>query len=789
MGWDHPVGVQDFEPLRHVVWRSFDAFPNFTLSLFNVKSLKTSFKLMFGSSKNSILTSVFVMIFCGVSFAGNKNAPPFAPQKFEKIELRLDGVIDDDIWAQSTPITNWYRLKPDEGAAPSQKTIMRLAYDRDAVYLAAEVFENNADAVLTRSLERDSYSNDQDGVCILLDAYNDNRTAVGFIVTPAGVRTDVTVANDAEGGRGYDEEWDAFWDAAVAKNDDGWSAEIRIPFTSLRFVTRNNSVEMGLILWRYYARNSEYNVFPEIPNTWQASAFKPSQALDIRFEGVRSRNPIYLKPYTLGGINQINLPNLDTTAYSFNRDWKRDVGFDLKYNLTSNITLDITANTDFAQVEVDDQQINTTRFSLFFPEKRDFFQERANLFVFRFPGGPHRLFQSRRIGIVDGKQTPILGGVRLTGRAGKWEVGAIEMQTGETVIEGDKFASENFGVLRVRREAFESGSFIGGMATTRTDFDGNHNVALALDSDVRFVGSQYIRVLLAQTLQDSVDAGRSKYGAIVLQRRLRKGYSYGFSLSHFGPDFNPAVGFLPRRGINRIGMRNQYTWFPISQSKVHSHNITHRGSSVWGNDVSKNLETFDHSLMWSTTFKSGARAGGGVGYRYEYLAESFSFGEILIEQGDYNFVMGRASLDSPSGGALQYRVEASVGGYWSGKRYNFEASPSMTFSENISLGLEYEFNRIEVDDVKFQAHLTRARLISAFSKALSINAFVQLNSEDQALGANVRLRYNPREGNDFYLVYNSSFNLETDPLDPRHARLPTTQTRTFLLKYAYTFVR
>ncbi|MFQ5675949.1 MAG: DUF5916 domain-containing protein, partial [bacterium] len=439
----------------------------------------------------------------------------FSPPRVEKSEVKVDGNLNDLAWQEVEPITSWYRLTPDEGKNPSEKTTMWLTYDDEAIYLAARLEERDVSAAMTRSLERDSYSPEQDGICILLDAYNDNRSAYGFILTPAGVRTDIAVYNDGEGFfRPWNTDWNTFWDAEVQHDSHGWSAEMRIPFSSLRFEDDQGNVEMGLILWRYLARNSEYDVFPEIPNRWRFSAYKPSKSVKVKFRGIANRKPLYMKPYNLAGVNDQNLVRDDNSRYDLNRNLKYDVGLDAKYNLTSNLILDVTLNTDFAQVEVDNQRINTSRFSLFFPEKRDFFQEKADLFTFRFPGGPQRLFHSRKIGIADGQTVPILGGTRLTGRVAGWEIGLIEMQTDKASLEAndgpEKVASENFGVLRLRREVFDPGSYIGGMVTTRTDFNGQHNLALAADGDIRIFGPQYLSFQLVQTLENGGNASRSR---------------------------------------------------------------------------------------------------------------------------------------------------------------------------------------------------------------------------------------------------------------------------------------
>ncbi len=723
-----------------------------------------------------------------LAFSGE--TPSFTPLRISDLEIKIDGRLNEEVWQQATPINSWYRQTPDEGADPSQKTIMRLVYDDEYIYLSAQVYESNISKILARTLERDSYSPGQDAICILLDTYNDDRTAYGFIVTPAGVRTDVTVSNDGEGfGRGWNAEWDAFWDASVLIDENGWTAELRIPFSSLRFESKNETVEMGLILWRYIARNVEYNVYPAIPNKWQNSAVKPSQALDIKFDKISSQTPLYIKPYTIGGLNKSNTLREDESAYDLNKDWKKDIGLDVKYNITSNLILDLTVNTDFAQVEVDDQRINTTRFSLFFPEKRDFFQERADLFTFRFPGGRQRLFQSRRIGIVDGQQVPILGGVRLTGRIGGWEMGLIEMQADKAVVDNTDIHSENFGVFRLRREVFERGSFIGGLLTSRTGPDGNHNTAIGLDGDIRVIGPQYLKIHFSQSYENNVDLSETWYASVTMQRRIRRGFSFGTSASHYGSQFNPGLGFLTRNGVDRFGGRLQYTWFPGTKNKLQNHSITNRTSFIWDATSTRKLETFDSQFNWNGLFKSGATARATLRHRHELIREPFNIGDVEIMPDIYNFQLAEFSFGSPAGYDFRVNLRATAGEYFGGNQYRAVFSPSWTINEHLAFTFDYEYNRIEANQKLFNAHLTRMRIRTAINHALTINSFIQYNSDISELAMNVRLRYNPSEGSDLYLVYNENINTTLNPEDELLPRLPRSQNRAVLLKFSHTFVR
>lgn len=277
--------------------------------------------------------------------------------------------MEEKVWDSLPPIDNWYQLKPNEGESPSEKTEMRLFHDGNAIYIGANLHTKNISTIMTRRLERDSFTPDEDAVAVILDTLNDKRTGFGFIVTAAGVRTDIAIFEDAEMG------------------DNSWNKD------------------------------------------WNLSAYKPSQAQSIEIDGITETHPLYIRPYVLGGLEQENvLPPLQN-SYELDSRRESSLGLDLKYNLTSNHVIDATLNPDFAQVEADDKRINLTRFSLFFPEKRPFFQERADLFEIRIPVGGQKLFHSRTIGIREGRTVPIIGGIRLTGRSGKWHLGFLEMQT------------------------------------------------------------------------------------------------------------------------------------------------------------------------------------------------------------------------------------------------------------------------------------------------------------------------------------------------------------------------
>jgi len=407
--------------------------------------------------------------------------------------VQLDGLIDEPAWDAIEPLP-MVQMVPNFGEPPTEKTEILIGYDDNYLYMGCRLYDSHPELIQSTSKKRDFMGPNTDWIGFILDTFNDNENGVNFSTNPSGLRLDLTIFNDAQQtgdmimGEPINISWNTFWDVKTVQNDEGWFAEFRIPFSSLRFQEIDGKVVMGLIVWRWIPHKDEQTIFPAIPNDYgQWSAWKPSKAQEVVIQGIRSRKPFYVTPYFLGGYGLSNELNEAETAYERTEEPEFELGLDVKYGLTSNLTLDVTLNTDFAQVEADDEQVNLTRFSLFFPEKRLFFQERSSNFEFNI-GGPQQVFYSRRIGIHNGKPVRIWGGARIVGRVGPWDVGLLNMQTART----KEVVSENFGVLRIRRQVINPNTYVGGIATSRIGVDGQYNVTYGLVGIFRLYGDDYL---------------------------------------------------------------------------------------------------------------------------------------------------------------------------------------------------------------------------------------------------------------------------------------------------------
>ncbi len=700
--------------------------------------------------------------------------------------IEFDGKVDESFWEDIEPFPLTMST-PIQGGAPTERSDIRIAYDEDYVYLSGKLFDSEPSKIMANTKKRDALTAATQWFGFVLDTYNDNENGLAFFTNPNGVRWDLAVFSDVVSRNPVNIDWNAFWDVKVNRNDQGWEAELRVPFSTLAFED-NEEVTMGMTTWRYIARKNEQDIHPLIlPNYGDWSSFKPSLAYDITFKNIKSKKPFFITPYILGGRSMVNDLNEEETAYITDRNTITEAGLDIKYGLSKNWTLDLSVNTDFAQVEADDQQVNLTRFSLFFPEKRLFFQERAGIFDFGYGSGT-RLFYSRRIGLnEDNELTRIYGGARVVGRSGQWDIGAISMQTADQ----EDFQGENLSVLRVRRQVINSNSDAGFMLTNRTDLEGNYNTNYGLDAIVKWSKQDYVDIKWAGTLSNDFDNNklfsldRSKFWLAFYTRR-QKGFGYGTSFSRAGELFDPSMGFEARDNYTRFGNRVQYGWQPGEDSFIFQHGPIARGSAHWGNADGK-IQSLGWNIGYQLSSKKSWGIEAGIRPNIENLTEPFEIADgVEIPIGDYSFMNYSFEGNTSSVKAFQLGYEARVGNFYDGNIYSATLSPTFNVSSSLEISGVYQINRINFPtrDQSANIQLARINALIMFDTKLSIASLLQYNNQSKNFSGNIRLRYNPAEGNDLFIVYNGDVN--TDLL--REApTLPRTNVSSIQIKYSYTF--
>jgi len=706
--------------------------------------------------------------------------------------ITLDGLSQEDAWKNIKPLPV-VMFMPNFGNPPSEKTEILMGYDDEYLYVAGRLFDREPDKIQAPSKKRDYFESNTEWLGVLFDTFSDKENALGFFTTPSGLRWDGTVSNDAEqktiNDMPINPSWNTFWDVAVVSNDQGWFVEMRIPFSSLRFQDREGRVVMGLIAFRWIPRKAEAVTFPAVdPKLGTMAMWKPSQAAEIILEGVRSRRPLYITPYGLGGYGQSNDLNDEETAYVHTDKPTYEAGLDVKYGLTSNLTLDLTVNTDFAQVEADDYQVNLTRFSLFFPEKRLFFLERAGIFDFNF-GEYNQLFYSRRIGIAEEQSVRIYGGARLVGRLGPWDLGFLDMQTAP--LHEENLSSENFGVFRARRRVFNPYSYVGGMITTRLGTDGSYNTVYGLDGTVRFAGDDYLLLNWAQSFETgknndpaSLDPARFRVG---WERRTMKGLGFNLGFSYSGRDYDPGMGFEMREDFSRFGNRVLYGWLPGEKSFLTQHYLFTDGYIYFRNE-DHSLESAEVGPGWGFLTKNGWNGELALKIYRESVREEISFfDKVFVSLGDYSFYGLKGYVQTPFGKLISATMTIDAGSFYDGWRATVGIRPIWGISSDLTLSGYYEFNRVDFSKrhQALTAQIAQVRLLATLSTKVSASAFLQYDSAVDQVTANFRLRLNPREGNDFYLVFNEELNTNRARGYPLR---PYFSGRAIMIKYSYTFV-
>ncbi|MFN2566345.1 MAG: DUF5916 domain-containing protein [Gemmatimonadaceae bacterium] len=706
-------------------------------------------------------------------------APPLELSRLT-LPVNLDGVPDEPAWRQVPPLP-LTMYAPVFRGTPTQRTEIRVAYDDEFFYAAGWFYDTDRSGIRVNSLYRDRWNGD-DAFAIYIDAFNDNRTAKWFGTTPGGIRFETLISDD---GATQNASWDTFWTAKTTVTDSGWFAEVRIPFSSLGFhVDVDGKAVMGLTVTRLVSRIEERVTFPEIDPKFEFR--RPSVARDVVLRDVRTRRPLYVTPYVLMGTAR-NAVAPGTPDFYTDRDRSRALGLDVRYPLSGNLTVDLTANTDFAQVEADDQQVNLDRFPLFYPERRRFFQEGSGVFDFAM-GGNTRLFNSRRIGLTaEGTPLPVLGGARLVGRVGSWDVGFLEMQTEAQGI----YPTENFGVLRLRRPVLNQWSTAGLMATSYVG-GSRQNVALGADGTLRVRGDNYLTMKWAASVDDAepkgVDLGSRSIFDAKWERRTQRGLSYSFTSTHAGRDFRPELAFMQRRNFTTANFLANWYLF------TDKHPVFRRvypGALAFNTfrNVDRALESAQYAVwvQWDTK-------GGGGGWVepklfHENVARAFDIGgKVDILAGAYDFADLQVYLSMPAGRRLRTSLDARAGTYFDGARAQAILTPTWNVSPHLELGADYQVSllRFPERDQAIDIYVARLRVRAALDARASGNAFVQFNSTTGALDVNLRLRYAFAEGTDLWLVYNEGLDTDRPDAIVGVPRSPVSLSRALIVKYTHT---
>lgn len=686
--------------------------------------------------------------------------------------IEVDGTLDEPAWEGAEVISEFVQQRPRDGYPPTERTEVRLLYDDEHLYVGAELFDSDPSGIIIPTLQRDPNTRDGDAFGIVLDTFQDRSSAFAFFVNPGGAVRDGQVSDD---GRNTNFAWDGAFELETTVHDRGWTLEMAIPWSTLRFDPGRGNQDWGLNLMRRVRRKNEDSTWA--PMDRQRPLYTASRAGTlIGLEGIQPGRNLSLKPYMLTARpnGELVLPE--------SRGTELDAGLDLKYGLTPSLTLDLTYNTDFSQVEVDQQQVNLTRFSLFFPERRDFFLENQGIFSFGDQSSMGQrtgvsqqdftLFHSRRIGLTPtGDPLPILGGGRVSGTIGSTDIGLINMQTR---AEGD-FPSENFSVARLRFRPAQ-GLDVGGMAIQRRTRgeETRTNRSYGVDANLQVGNYLLFQSYFAATQGTGVDsdvAGRFSvryrdpfWEATALYRRI-------------GEDFQPGVGFVRRRGIHHrygtLGVTPRVSW-PMVQQLNPFMEVDHF------TDLEGELSTRVVTGGLEVDFLDGSDASILVRDQYERINAPFLLRGATIEPGEYS--SREVELEAGSSRARSVSVSAGLAGgeFYGGDRISLGGGIQWRPSHRFLLDLEADHNRVDLPGSEaFTADVYGARFRYFRSTRLLSSAFIQYNEVTDELISNLRFNWIHAPLSDLFLVLTERRAVESNQVMERVVSLKVTRLFSF----------
>ena len=694
-------------------------------------------------------------------------SPPIAVAVVSEGAPLLDGVVlEDPAWALAPAATGFRQTQPDEGQPASERTEVRVIFTESTLYVGVVCYDSDARSVIVSDSRRDSSLDDGDSIQIILDTFQDEQSGFVFGTSPAGQEYDGQVADAGEGrvgrstttssgsGAGFNRNWDGVWEVRTTVSDIGWSAEFAIPFRTLSCPAREVQT-WGMNVQRNIRRRNEITYWAPLPRQYNILRLSLAGELSgIRVPAEASRS-LKLLPYVIGEL-----------AHSDERETTTplgDAGIDLKYALTPALTLDLTYNTDFAQVEVDRQQINLDRFSLFFPEKRPFFLENAGIFSVSYVrqvagGNPAQteLFFSRRIGIgPDGQVIPSLAGARMSGKVSdSVSVGLLNMQT--EAAPGVAPAN-NFTVARVFRD-LPNNSKIGALFVNRVGTGeqagaGDHNQTYAVDGRWGIGQNGQIAGFAARTETPGLEGRDHAYNAAWDYNSERWRFTLGYV--EVGDHFNPEVGFLRRKGFRNVDSGFSYIYRPESFLKLQQIRPHATYNAFWNFDglqessflhLDNDLEFNDSSLVktaWNVT-------GEGVTTPFEIAPG------VTVPVGTYDHNEAQLSYDSNGGAPISVGMRLTAGGFFGGHRASWGPSLNMRSGDTFNASLQWSRNDVDLPGGSFVTNLTSVQVAVNFSPRQFFQALIQYNHSADLWSANLRLGLLGQANTGLFIVYNDT---------------------------------
>lgn len=678
-----------------------------------------------------------------------QDALPVAQAYPLSVAPTVDGqVLGDPAWQLARSTSGFWQVRPGEGDPASQRTEVFVGFTEMALYIGVICHDDDPQAIIVADSRRDASLADSDSFQVILDTFRDKRTGFVFGTNPAGIEFDGQVSRALKGARDSEmnRNWDTTWTVEAAVSDIGWSAELEIPFKSLRYASGPGQ-EWGINFQRTIRRNNEIAFWA--PLSRQHNLLRLSEAGLVRGIEVPAQRNLKITPYALGAMNRGG--EIEASRY-------RDAyGVDLKYSLTPSLTLDATINTDFAQVEVDDVQVNLDRFSVFLPEKRPFFLENAGLFSVGTPDEV-QLFFSRRIGVGnDGAPLPIESGLRLSGKARRTtNVGLLHMRT-----EGSEASPirNAYSVVRVNQE-LPNRSSVGAIFVNREGADGisggdddDYNRTYAIDG--RWGIGEYLVLSGYTGMTDTPGMSSDDHVFSLRGDYSSPRWTNGIGYTEVGDQFNPEVGFLSRRGYRKAELKLVRRYRPAGWWGLHEVRPNIAYSGFWGFDGKQQSELLNIGNQWE--WGNGTELRTGVNFSYEGVTTPFDIADgVAVPVGDYEHGDVQVVVHTDKAAPLNASLRATTGGFFGGDRLSLSPTLRYRVGDNLNGELSWNHNDIDipVPGGEFQINVARLRVSYSFTPKISLQALIQYDDRDDMVATNLRFSWLQSANAGLFVAYN-----------------------------------
>ena len=739
-----------------------------------------------------------VLICAGHAFAqASFDIKTVDPETFRAIAFKIaeaqrpdiDGRLTEEAWTLAPSQGNFVQREPSYGAPSSEKTEFKVLYDDRTLYIGVWVWDSDPDGIMGSEMKRDAGLNKGDQLKITIDTFHDHRNAFYFSTNPLGAYKD---ANTVENGRTINYDWNAVWDNKTSIDGKGWYVEMAIPLSQLRFKTTIGESTWGLNLCRILFRRNEESYWVPFPREWGASGFaRVSNAGVLQgLNGIKSRRRIEFVPYLLPEAARDYVAGTDA-------DVSAKYGGDFKIGLTDDLIADLTYHTDFAQVEADQEVVNLTRFSLFFPEKRQFFTETAGIFDFgksvaglggdaaANDPGLLNIFYTRRIGLVDGQQVPIIGGGRLTGRSGPYAVGVMNITTEDAPLVSRDIDSTNFTVARLKRNVLKS-SNIGVLFVNSEDGISDFNRAIGVDGG--FVLGQHVTMttVLAKTFSPE-NTGKDQAGVADFAWKSDR-FVYGGQYLDVGERFNAEMGYIPRLDVRAGNVRGGWTPRPdfggIRQ-------MTFAGSANYYENHAGIVDSKQQAVSAQMQRQDTSSAFVAVTREYDNLSVPFATAGTVLPVGDYSWTYTSMIYSSDRTRHVFGTVAADLGGYYNGDRRSLRANININIGKTLLLEPNYTRNHVSLPGRPlYTSNVMNFRVSHSFSPDFYLKGFVQYNDDRKTASFNFLWWYHYKPGSDLYVVYNQGWDIDL-PLTSREAldQSHRVRSRSLAVKLTYWLAR